>query len=154
MVLCVQDLALMDSNSFRGNAGVGEREGRIACPMVARRNYRLSHGIGRSGDIAAEQPKVRFWQLAPHLNPRHTVLGALVAQNLPGFTDEERVIVPVEMQALSCRGRAPERVISPAELQARSCSGRAPQAPVSSNVFHLESLCPTRYRCRLQVHHC
>ena len=56
----MQDLALMDSNSFRGNAGVGEREGRIACPMVARRNYHLSHGIGRSGDIAAEQPKVRF----------------------------------------------------------------------------------------------
>jgi O-phospho-L-seryl-tRNASec:L-selenocysteinyl-tRNA synthase len=53
-----QDLACMDSNNFRSSAGVGEREGRIACPLVARRHYNLAHGIGRSGDIAAEQPKV------------------------------------------------------------------------------------------------
>lgn len=48
----------MDSNNFLGNVGVGEREARSACPLVARRHYRLAHGIGRSGDIAAEQPKV------------------------------------------------------------------------------------------------
>lgn len=36
---------------------VGEREGRVVCPLVARRHYLLAHGIGRSGDIAAEQPK-------------------------------------------------------------------------------------------------
>lgn len=47
----------MDSNNFLHNIGVGEREGRVACPMVARRHYRLAHGIGRSGDIAAQQPK-------------------------------------------------------------------------------------------------
>lgn len=49
----------MDSNNFRGNAGVGEREGRVASALVARRHWGLAHGIGRSGDIAAEQPKVR-----------------------------------------------------------------------------------------------
>lgn len=48
----------MDSNNFMGAAGVGEREARVACPLVARRHYRLAHGIGRSGDIAAPQPKV------------------------------------------------------------------------------------------------
>jgi O-phospho-L-seryl-tRNASec:L-selenocysteinyl-tRNA synthase len=48
----------MDSNNFLGNVGAGEREARVACPLVARRHYRLAHGIGRSGDIAAEQPKV------------------------------------------------------------------------------------------------
>ena len=47
----------MDSNNFVGNIGVGEREGRVICPMVARRHYYLAHGIGRSGDVAAEQPK-------------------------------------------------------------------------------------------------
>ena len=51
------DLACMDSNMFLDNVGAGEREGRVACPLVARRNYRLTHGIGRSGDVAAEQPK-------------------------------------------------------------------------------------------------
>lgn len=53
----IHDLASMDSNTFLDNVGAGEREGRVACPLVARRNYRLAHGIGRSGDVAAEQPK-------------------------------------------------------------------------------------------------
>jgi hypothetical protein len=39
------------------NVGVGEREARIASKLVARRHYHLGHGIGRSGDIAAVQPK-------------------------------------------------------------------------------------------------
>lgn len=56
--LRLQDLGAMDSNNFLGSAGVGEREARVACPLVARRHYGLAHGIGRSGDIAAPQPKV------------------------------------------------------------------------------------------------
>ncbi|KAJ1617824.1 soluble liver antigen/liver pancreas antigen-domain-containing protein [Pavlovales sp. CCMP2436] len=55
--LALHELASMDSNNFLGNAGVGEREGRVFCPLVARRHYRLAHGIGRSGDIAETQPK-------------------------------------------------------------------------------------------------
>ncbi|KAM3831881.1 O-phosphoseryl-tRNA(Sec) selenium transferase [Vipera latastei] len=55
--LFLHELAIMDSNNFLGNCGVGEREGRVASQMVARRHYRLIHGIGRSGDIAAVQPK-------------------------------------------------------------------------------------------------
>jgi hypothetical protein len=50
---------MMDSNNFENNVGVGEREARVFSPLVARRHFRLAHGIGRSGDIAAEQPKVR-----------------------------------------------------------------------------------------------
>jgi O-phospho-L-seryl-tRNASec:L-selenocysteinyl-tRNA synthase len=52
-----QDAALMDSNNFPATVGVGEREARVACPLVSRRHFRLAHGVGRSGDIAAEQPK-------------------------------------------------------------------------------------------------
>lgn len=48
----------MDSNNFLDNIGVGEREARVASSLVARRHYRLAHGMGRSGDVAAEQPKV------------------------------------------------------------------------------------------------
>ncbi|XP_053314315.1 O-phosphoseryl-tRNA(Sec) selenium transferase [Spea bombifrons] len=55
--LFLQELAVMDSNNFLGNCGVGEREGRVASGMVSRRHYRLIHGIGRSGDISAVQPK-------------------------------------------------------------------------------------------------
>ncbi|CAG9464896.1 unnamed protein product [Pedinophyceae sp. YPF-701] len=53
----LDDLAKMDSNNFLGQVGLGEREGRIACPMVARRNHGMGHGIGRSGSVSAEQPK-------------------------------------------------------------------------------------------------
>ena len=70
----LNEIAQMDSNNFEGNVGVGEREGsykgrgdaitRIVCylgriysSLVARRHSFLSHGIGRSGDINAIQPK-------------------------------------------------------------------------------------------------
>jgi O-phospho-L-seryl-tRNASec:L-selenocysteinyl-tRNA synthase len=49
--------ALMDSNNFEGNCGVGEREGRIISRLVQQRNNGLAHGIGRSGDVNALQPK-------------------------------------------------------------------------------------------------
>ncbi|XP_049645955.1 O-phosphoseryl-tRNA(Sec) selenium transferase [Suncus etruscus] len=55
--LFLHELAVMDSNNFLGNCGVGEREGRVASTLVARRHYRFIHGIGRSGDISAVQPK-------------------------------------------------------------------------------------------------
>lgn len=50
----------MDSNNFLNSVGVGEREARVASGLVARRHFGLAHGIGRSGDIAAEQPKVNL----------------------------------------------------------------------------------------------
>jgi O-phospho-L-seryl-tRNASec:L-selenocysteinyl-tRNA synthase len=54
----IHDCSLMDSNNFVDIVGVGEREARVASTLVAQRHYRLAHGIGRSGDVAAEQPKV------------------------------------------------------------------------------------------------
>ncbi len=59
----------MDSNNFVDNVGVGEREARVACELVARRHFRLAHGIGRSGDVAAEQPKARRLSAAPASAP-------------------------------------------------------------------------------------
>ena len=37
--------------------GVGEREGRVYSSLVRARHFGFSHGIGRSGDIGADQPK-------------------------------------------------------------------------------------------------
>lgn len=45
--LFLSELAVMDSNNFLGNCGVGEREGRVASALVARRHYR-SASMGRS----------------------------------------------------------------------------------------------------------
>ena len=57
---CLHDLAAMDSNTFPTSVGVGEREGRIfggIQGLVGQRYYGMTHGIGRSGDIVALQPK-------------------------------------------------------------------------------------------------
>lgn len=40
--LFLNELAVMDSNNFLGNCGVGEREGRVASSLVARRHYRFN----------------------------------------------------------------------------------------------------------------
>jgi len=37
--MLLSELALMDSNNFPGNCGVGEREARIASTLVTRRHY-------------------------------------------------------------------------------------------------------------------
>ncbi|XP_059471686.1 O-phosphoseryl-tRNA(Sec) selenium transferase [Neocloeon triangulifer] len=53
----LSELAQMDSNNFPGHSSIGEREARIASSLVARRHYRMAHGIGRSGDLGEVQPK-------------------------------------------------------------------------------------------------
>lgn len=53
----LMQLALMDSNNFSSRCGAGEREGRVLSSLVCRRHYHMSHGIGRSGDLLADQPK-------------------------------------------------------------------------------------------------
>ena len=53
----VRETALLDNTAFLGLAGMGEREGRVLAPAVARRYFGLAHGMGRSGDLTAEQPK-------------------------------------------------------------------------------------------------
>jgi O-phospho-L-seryl-tRNASec:L-selenocysteinyl-tRNA synthase len=53
----LRQLALMDSNNFTAAVGAGEREARIFSGIVRRRHWGLGHGIGRSGDVAAVQPK-------------------------------------------------------------------------------------------------
>lgn len=55
--MILRDMSSMDSNNFVENIGVGDREGRVYSSIVARRNFYFSHGIGRSGDLLADQPK-------------------------------------------------------------------------------------------------
>ncbi len=51
----LQQIALMDSNNFPSNVGLGEREGRVISSIVQKRHFRLSHGIGRSGDLVGDE---------------------------------------------------------------------------------------------------
>ena len=50
-------LSEMDTNNFPKKMGVGERESRIYSPIVSERHFYMGHGIGRSGDLNAVQPK-------------------------------------------------------------------------------------------------
>lgn len=72
----LDELATADTNNFAGNVGVGEREGRVICDLVRRRHFGLTHGIGRSGDVMAEQPKAAGSSLIVQLT-RYLALDAI-----------------------------------------------------------------------------
>lgn len=55
--LMVQILSSMDTDKDPDAARVGEREARVASPFVARLAANFNHGIGRSGQLTAPQPK-------------------------------------------------------------------------------------------------
>ncbi|MCK5389701.1 MAG: O-phosphoseryl-tRNA(Sec) selenium transferase [Candidatus Thorarchaeota archaeon] len=55
--LMVQILSSMDSDKDPDAARVGEREARVASPFVASLAANFNHGIGRSGQLTAPQPK-------------------------------------------------------------------------------------------------
>ena len=90
--LLVRDAAALDSNNFLANVGAGEREARVACPLVARRHFGLAHGIGRSGDISAEQPKAAGSTLLARLC-NLLAADALAAAGLDGLGDS--TVLPV-----------------------------------------------------------
>ncbi|EFJ42488.1 hypothetical protein VOLCADRAFT_66969 [Volvox carteri f. nagariensis] len=82
--MLIRDCSAMDSNNFLDNVGLGEREGRVVCPLVARRHFGLAHGIGRSGDVAAEQPKAAGSSLLAALT-NHLAADALGIAGLTGI---------------------------------------------------------------------
>jgi O-phospho-L-seryl-tRNASec:L-selenocysteinyl-tRNA synthase len=87
--LFLQEIASMDTSNFIDNIGAGEREARVFSPLVARRHYRLGHGIGRSGDVAAMQPKAAGSSLLLRL----TQLLVLDAIRVAGVADTKAVLV-------------------------------------------------------------
>ncbi len=49
--------SLMDTDKDPDSARIGEREARVSSPLVSKLAHGFGHGIGRSGNIAAPQPK-------------------------------------------------------------------------------------------------
>jgi O-phospho-L-seryl-tRNASec:L-selenocysteinyl-tRNA synthase len=85
-------IALMDSNNYQGNTGVGEREGRIYSQIVREKNFGLGHGIGRSGDVGALQPKAIGSSLVVKLT-KHMFLNVL--NKLLGYpTIKDALVLP------------------------------------------------------------
>jgi O-phospho-L-seryl-tRNASec:L-selenocysteinyl-tRNA synthase len=55
--LMLQLLSSLDTDKDPEAARVGEREARVASPYIGRLSAGFNHGIGRSGQLAAPQPK-------------------------------------------------------------------------------------------------
>ncbi|MFX1560498.1 MAG: O-phosphoseryl-tRNA(Sec) selenium transferase, partial [Promethearchaeota archaeon] len=55
--MMLQLLSSLDTDKDPEAARVGEREARIASPFIGRLSAGFNHGIGRSGKLAAPQPK-------------------------------------------------------------------------------------------------
>src|SRR5262249_48756919 len=90
--LLLWEISTMDSNNFLAQVGVGEREGRIASTLVARRHWNLSHGIGRSGELQENQPKAAGSSLLALI----TTALALDALHLAGFQSLTKcIVIPV-----------------------------------------------------------
>jgi O-phospho-L-seryl-tRNASec:L-selenocysteinyl-tRNA synthase len=93
----VHFLSSLDSNNHLTNVGAGEREGRVHSILVRRRNYSFAHGVGRSGDLTAQQPKAagsnilislthRLTLHAIHLSGYQQVADILLFPCATGFT--------------------------------------------------------------------
>ncbi|CAH8591480.1 unnamed protein product [Heterobilharzia americana] len=63
-------ISSLDSNNWENSVGVGEREGRVLVDFIRRRHYGFAHGIGRSGDVTAIQPKAPGSSLVCRLTNR------------------------------------------------------------------------------------
>jgi len=79
-------LAAMDSNNYVDNAGIGEREGRVFSKLVKVRNNNFAHGIGRSGDVNALQPKAIGSSVIVKLT-RNLAISALKTMGMSGVKD-------------------------------------------------------------------
>ena len=84
----LHEVAFMDSNNFLDNVGLGEREGRVASSLVKSRHYAMSHGMGRSGELSAEQPKAAGSSMLAQLT-NYLVKDAM---SIAGLDDIGRVI--------------------------------------------------------------
>jgi O-phospho-L-seryl-tRNASec:L-selenocysteinyl-tRNA synthase len=57
-------LSLMDTDKDPDSARIGEREARVASPLVSDLAHGFCHGVGRSGNVVAPQPKAAGGSLA------------------------------------------------------------------------------------------
>ncbi len=77
--LCLKLFTLMDTDKDIKGAKIGEREARVASPLVSKLASGFNHGIGRSGEITAAQPK------APGTSILYQIANRLAAYALKKF---------------------------------------------------------------------
>ncbi len=75
-------LGSMDSDKDPKGARIGEREGKIATPLLNSISAGFNHGVGRSGNLSAPQPKAPGASLMMNLTNR-TILSLIHALGVP-----------------------------------------------------------------------
>jgi O-phospho-L-seryl-tRNASec:L-selenocysteinyl-tRNA synthase len=83
------DYVVLLRTLLSATVGVGEREGRVFSSLVRSRHMNLSHGMGRSGDLLAQQPKAAGSSLLLTLTHALT----LHAIKLAGLTEVKQVLL-------------------------------------------------------------
>ena len=90
--LCLKLFSWMDTDKDPKAARIGEREARVASPLVSKLAYGFNHGIGRSGEITAPQPK------APGTSIMYQIANRLALQALKKFGApnlENAIVLPL-----------------------------------------------------------
>ncbi len=77
--LCLKLFSWMDTDKDPKAARIGEREARLASPLQSKLSCGFNHGIGRSGEISAPQPK------APGTSILYQITNRLALQALKKF---------------------------------------------------------------------
>jgi O-phospho-L-seryl-tRNASec:L-selenocysteinyl-tRNA synthase len=85
-------LSSMDTDKDPAAARVGEREGRVASPYIAQLAAGFNHGIGRSGQVTAPQPKAPGASLMQQV-ANTVALDAIKSLGLPNV--KAGIVLPV-----------------------------------------------------------
>jgi len=142
--LFLEEIAGFDTNNFPGNVGVGEREGRVVSKLVRDRHFGLTHGIGRSGDVMAEQPKAAGSSLIVQLT-RYLALDAIHMAGikaakaccvLPTATGLTMTLVFLALRQLRPQGR----YVAWSRIDQKSCFKAIGAAGLESVVVELKPI--------------
>jgi O-phospho-L-seryl-tRNASec:L-selenocysteinyl-tRNA synthase len=121
----------MDTNNFPKKIGFGEREGRVESSMVSSRHFGMTHGIGRSGDVVAIQPKAAGSSLMVRVT--HQLMNDLLkrAYGLGAFS--KLIILPVAtgMAAMLCMLNLRNRMLKGEKVEFLSGKKKGKPVPKS-----------------------
>ena len=85
-------LSLMDTDKDPLAARIGEREARVASKLISQLSAGFNHGVGRSGDLVASQPKAPGGSLMYYFSNK-LAFDALKRLGLPNIRDA--YVVPI-----------------------------------------------------------
>lgn len=94
----------LDSDKDPGAIRIGEREGRISSPLLAKLSGNFCHGVGRSGNLTSAQPKAAGASLMQNLT-NQLILSLIRSVGIPNIRSALTIPMGTGMSiALALRG--------------------------------------------------